>query len=79
MPSDTYNRLLNVTEAAERLSVSASYLNKLRVTGGGPPFVKIGARVAYDPADLVAWLAGQKRTTTGQAEPADSASGEVLQ
>ena len=64
MPSDTHNRLLNVTEAAERLSVSASYLNKLRVTGGGPPFVKIGARVAYDPADLAAWLETQKRTTT---------------
>lgn len=58
------SRLLNVTEAAQRLAVSTSYLNKLRVTGGGPPFVKIGARVAYDPADLVAWVETQKRTTT---------------
>lgn len=74
-----FDKLLSTVEAAGRLGVSSSYLNKLRVTGGGPPFVKIGARVAYDPADLVAWLAGQKRTTTGQAEPADSASGEVLQ
>lgn len=64
MPSDTHNRILNVTEAAERLSVSASYLNKLRVTGGGPPFIKIGARVAYDPADLSDWLLAQKRTST---------------
>jgi hypothetical protein len=57
-------RLLSTFEAAERLSVSASYLNKLRVTGGGPPFVKIGARVAYDPADLAAWLEAQKRRST---------------
>ena len=64
MPADTQTRLLNVTEAAERLSVSASYLNKLRVTGGGPPFIKIGARVAYDQADIAAWLDAQKRTTT---------------
>jgi predicted DNA-binding transcriptional regulator AlpA len=59
-------RLLNITETAERLSVSPSYLNKLRVTGGGPPYVKIGARVAYDPADLAAWLDAQKRSSTSE-------------
>lgn len=64
MSSDIAGRLLNVAEAAERLSVSASYLNKLRVHGGGPPFVKIGARVAYDPADLTQWLGAQKRSST---------------
>ncbi|ODT87798.1 helix-turn-helix domain-containing protein [Phenylobacterium sp. SCN 70-31] len=65
-------KLLSTVEAADRLGVSSSYLNKLRVTGGGPPFVKIGARVAYDPADLSAWLEAQKRTTTAPA-------GEALQ
>lgn len=64
MSNDARSSLMNVTEAAERLSVSASYLNKLRVTGGGPPFVKIGARVAYDPLDLATWLNSQKRSTT---------------
>jgi hypothetical protein len=58
-------RLLSVSEAADRLGVSISYLNKLRVSGDGPPFVKIGTRVVYDPADLVAWLQGQKRVSTG--------------
>jgi hypothetical protein len=62
--SPDFHRLLNVAEAAERLNVSASYLNKLRSVGGGPPFVKIGARVAYDPADLAVWLEAQKRTST---------------
>jgi predicted DNA-binding transcriptional regulator AlpA len=61
------SRLLNVIEAATRLSVSASYLNKLRITGGGPPFLKIGARVAYDPVDLSTWLEGQKRRSTSDA------------
>lgn len=69
MPSDTHTRLLNVTSAAERVCCSASYLNKLRMTGGGPPFVKIGARVAYDPADLANWIEGQKRTSTTGAPP----------
>lgn len=60
-------RLISTPDAADRLGVSASYLNKLRVTGGGPPFVKIGARVAYDPADLAVWLEGQKRQSTASA------------
>lgn len=67
MSSDLQSRLLNVTEAAERLSVSAAYLNKLRCTDGGPRFVKIGARVAYDSADLAAWVEAQKRSTTAPA------------
>lgn len=67
MPQNTEARLLTVAEAAARLSVSKSYLDKLRMNGGGPPFVKIGARVAYDPADLATWLEGQKRQDTGRA------------
>lgn len=57
-------KLLSVTDVAEQIGVSASYLNKLRGSGGGPPYVKIGTRVGYDPDDLVAWLAIHKRTTT---------------
>lgn len=61
--------LLSVAEAARRLSLSQSYLNKLRVTGGGPVFVKFGPRrVAYRPADLDAWIAGMVRASTGEAE-----------
>ena len=57
-------RLLNVNEAASRLGVSISYLNKLRLTGEGPIFIKLGTRVAYDPADLATWIAERKRAST---------------
>ena len=58
-------KLLNVAQAADHLGVSVSYLNKLRLVGGeGPPFVKIGARVVYDPADLAEWLLSRKRRST---------------
>lgn len=60
-------RLMSVIDAANRLGVSTSFLNKLRVSGDGPPFVKIGTRVVYDPADLAVWLGGQKRASTGGA------------
>jgi hypothetical protein len=63
------SRLISTIEAADRLGVSASYLNKLRVTGGGPPFVKIGARVSYDPADLTVWVEKQKRSSTSDQGP----------
>ncbi len=33
-------------------------------TGGGPAFVKLGARVSYDPADLDAWVEANKRRST---------------
>jgi len=60
-------QLLSVNDAALRLGVSVSFLNKLRVSGSGPPFAKIGTRVVYDPADLSVWIEGQKRASTGRA------------
>ena len=59
-------RLLNVTEAAQRLGVSVSFLNKARLSGEGPIFIKIGTRVAYDPVDLAAWLDARKRHSTSE-------------
>jgi predicted DNA-binding transcriptional regulator AlpA len=57
-------RMLRVTEAANFLSLSASFLNKLRCSGGGPAFRKIGRAVLYDPADLESWLSDRRRTST---------------
>ena len=62
---------LNVDDAATYTGLSASTLNKLRVFGGGPMFLKLGRRVAYDVTDLDAWLANKRRRSTsdpGQGE-----------
>lgn len=65
-------KLLNVNEAADRLGVSVSYLNKLRMSpGAGPVFIRLGVRVAYDQADLNTWIEAQKRTSTGGDEAAN--------
>ena len=65
--------LLSTGQAAQRLGVSISYLNKLRLYGGGPVFVKIGSKVVYDPADLAAWIEARKhRSTSEYPEPAAS-------
>jgi predicted DNA-binding transcriptional regulator AlpA len=64
MTQETENRRLTVQVAAKYTGVSASTLNKLRVYGTGPVFLKIGRRVAYDRADLDTWLQGKRRNST---------------
>ena len=57
--------LLDTEQAAERCKLARATLAKLRVKGDGPPFVKLGAKVLYDEADLAAWIAGKgKRRST---------------
>jgi len=47
-----YENLVNENLAAEALGVSVSKLQKFRVTGDGPAFVKIGRQVRYDLREL---------------------------
>lgn len=61
---ETISRKLPTEEAAKALGVSTSWLTKLRLTGDGPQYIKIGRRVVYDPADLEAWAAARKRLST---------------
>jgi predicted DNA-binding transcriptional regulator AlpA len=58
---------LNVLQAAEYTSISKSSLDKLRVYGGGPSFIKVGSRIVYDRVDLDAWLLGKKVANTSQS------------
>lgn len=60
----TSAKRVSVAGAADYTGLSTSTLNKLRVFGGGPPFLKLGRRVVYDPADLDAWMAERRRRST---------------
>lgn len=54
--------LLRTAEAARRLGLSRSWLEKLRLTGDGPPFVRVGTRaVAYWSDDLMRWADARPR------------------
>lgn len=57
---------LSVEQAASFTGLSASTLNKLRVFGGGPAYLKLGRRVAYSLSDLDAWLATKRRQSTSE-------------
>lgn len=60
-------RMMRETEVAERLGCSTRTLQGWRWRGGGPPFVRVGRAVRYDPAELRAWLDAQRRTSTSDA------------
>jgi predicted DNA-binding transcriptional regulator AlpA len=59
-------RILRTKEAADYVGLSQSSLEKRRLTGDGPVFIRLGGRaVGYDLRDLDAWL-DEKRE---QSEP----------
>jgi hypothetical protein len=58
---------LSVHEAAAHLGVSKSFLDKSRLDGSGPPYLKFGRRVVYDVADLELFAAGSKRRHTSES------------
>lgn len=57
--------LLTVEDAAARLKISKHTLNRWRVTGEGPPFIKYGPRlVRYREAALEEWASVRTRGST---------------
>lgn len=56
--------LLTEEEAARLLKVSPRSLQKWRVQGKEPPFVKLGSRVLYRPEDLRRCIDARLRRST---------------
>lgn len=56
--------LVNEHEAARLLGLSVKTLRRWRWAGRGPRFLKLGAAVRYDPADLAAYIEAGRRTST---------------
>ena len=67
MPNN--DELLTVVEAASYLRLSKSFLDKLRVYGGGPEFIRAGVRkILCRRQDLDRWVESRKfRSTSGYA------------
>lgn len=63
------NRALVMTEesAADRLCLSARTLQRWRVEGRGPAFVKLGKRVGYTEDSLRRYVEASERTSTSAA------------
>lgn len=61
-----YSRRLHRKQAAEFLAVSLSWLDKARISGLGPVFVKMGGRVLYDSRDLEAFIDSNRHSSTSE-------------
>jgi predicted DNA-binding transcriptional regulator AlpA len=60
-------RVLRTALAAHYLGLRPTSLEKLRLTGGGPRYIKLGVRaVGYDLADLDRWLEARKVASTSE-------------
>lgn len=60
-------RMLRARAVAEMLGVSESWLEQIRLKGGGPPYFKFGKSVRYRIEDVEAWVAAQRRVSTSEA------------
>ena len=58
--------LLDALKAAEWTGLSTSTLAKLRLSGKGPTYVKLGRRVAYKPDDLDQWIEANRVKSTSE-------------
>ena len=68
-PADgiAFEPLMTQSECSAAVKLSESRLEKARVRGDGPPFVKLGRAVRYRPCDVKAWLADRVRNSTSEA------------
>ena len=65
-------RILRTPEAGEYVGLPPSTLEKKRLTGDGPAFIRLGGRaIGYDIRDLDAWLDGQRQSTATAERPED--------
>jgi predicted DNA-binding transcriptional regulator AlpA len=62
------SRYLDTDALADRIGIAASTLAKLRLTGTGPVYRRVGLRrVIYRWSDVEAWLDGCARQSTSDA------------
>lgn len=59
---------LSPAEAALFVGLSTSTLAKLRLTGAGPVYCKLGRRVVYRQEDLASWLNERRRNSTSEPD-----------
>src|ERR1700720_130221 len=60
--------LLTQQEAAEATRLSQRTLERHRLTGTGPKFVRLGRRVLYRREDVEEWVAGNICRSTSEAD-----------
>jgi predicted DNA-binding transcriptional regulator AlpA len=66
MNSIEMTQILDANAAAVRLGLSTSTLAKLRLTGNGPAYSKLGRRVVYRVVDIDGWVLAHRHNSTSE-------------
>lgn len=61
--------VLDTAKAAEYLQLAQGTLERFRVQGDGPRFMKLGRAVRYRQADLDEWMESRIVSSTSEALP----------
>lgn len=69
----TPRRRARQADVARYVPCSESLLEKLRISGDGPPYAKIGKMVVYDLDDVDHWIEERKRHSTSEMATAAAA------
>ena len=64
------SRYMTPNDAAGYTSYKVGTLANMRVTGGGPRYLKRGKKVLYVVEDLDAWMRADMRTSTSESPKA---------
>lgn len=59
--------ILNTREAADYVRLGKPTLERFRISGEGPFYVKLGGAVRYRKADLETWLESRRVRSTSAA------------
>jgi predicted DNA-binding transcriptional regulator AlpA len=63
---------IRVQDAAALTGMSVSKLNLLRLTGGGPRFMRFGRSVRYKLSEVVSWMNRPDFASTSEADEASA-------
>jgi predicted DNA-binding transcriptional regulator AlpA len=61
--------LLTQRQASEMLVLSERTIERLRVSGLGPKFIRVRRSIRYRVVDLEEWIASRVVTSTSQGDP----------
>ena len=66
--STTQKRLLTPKEVEEQYGFPVRLLERWRMVGGGPQYIKAGRRRLYTPEDLEAYIDSRRVSNTAEAK-----------
>lgn len=71
----TLPRLWTQRELCAYLNKSEAWAERARLTGDGPPYMKVGRSVRYQADEVLAWLEAKRRRSTSDHGPSTAEGG----